>query len=398
MQHDQTLAELEKQLTTTQKALEQATMVKNQFLANMSHELRTPLNGIMGMMQILLNSDLTDDQREYVALSLEASRHLNKVLNNMLALSAIENNAMQQNRAPFNLHNMVDSLLSSFMNQAADKSLNLSYEITPEVPQLLHGDGMKLQQVLINLLGNALNFTQQGEVSLHIFPSKHQPHENEIQLKFAVSDSGPGIPEHMHTSIFENFTLGEDYMTKQYGGSGLGLSIVHQLAQVMNGTIELESTPGKGSIFRLTAPFESIEQPIKSPPPPAETEPSDALNILLAEDEQVNSIMASRLLRNAGHHVMVVGNGQQAIDALSRTPFDLVLMDVQMPVVNGLRATQIIRSGAVEGVPRDLPIIGLTAYAQSEEKQSFLKAGMQQIVTKPFEPDELLKAIHQTLG
>jgi len=387
---------LETELLKTGHAARKANEAKSHFLANMSHELRTPLNGILGMTQILMGTHLTPAQQEYLSLSMDAGRHLTKVLNDLLSLSSVETGVLEAINSKFNLVETVTELIDSLMSNATAKSLRLILEKADDMPERVYGDASKLRQILINLLLNAIKFTDTGEVKLTMKRGESSPENiSETQtILFSVSDTGIGIPSDQHTAIFDSFTLGEDYLTKQYGGTGLGLSISRQLARLLGGMIHLESIPGAGSIFTLSLPFQIIAEGhseavcTKLPCP---------LKILLAEDEQVNSIMASRLLRKAGHSVTTVGNGQQAIDALSRGHYDLVLMDVQMPVINGIQATEIIRSGAVENVPNDLPVIGLTAFARSADKKRFLDAGMEMVVTKPYEADELIRAVSSVM-
>jgi len=392
---------MEKDLIRAKQAAEKANEVKSQFLANMSHELRTPLNGIMGMTQILLATEVSPDQEEYLDLSMEASRHLTKVVTDLLALSSIESGEIALTQIDFNLHSTLEVLTKPLALQAASKSLTMSFDIAPNIPCDAYGDAGKLRQVLINLLFNAIKFTDAGEVTLEVTINKPPSEPGGItELQFSVTDSGIGIPIEQQQSIFESFTLGEDYMTKQYGGTGLGLSISRHLAEIMGGTVNVRSTQGHGSTFTFTVPliFRDTIKTTCDPKKLNSLESFGSLNILLAEDEQINSIMASRLLRKVGHSVSIVGNGQQAIEELAKNRFDLVLMDVQMPVVNGLQATEIIRSGAVENVAKDLPIIGLTAFAHSSEKKQFIKAGMQHIVTKPYEAEELMQAIASTMN
>ncbi len=393
---------IEKDLIQARRSAEKANEVKSQFLANMSHELRTPLNGIMGMTQILLSTDMSADQQEYLNLSLDATRHLTRVLTDLLALSSIESGGIDLASANFNLPETMEALFKPLALQASDKELTLTMTIDPAVPAEVCGDAGKIRQVMINLLFNAIKFTDAGNITLDVtlLNEANKEDETTCHVCFSVTDTGIGIPLEQQDSIFESFTLGEDYMTKQYGGTGLGLSISRQLADIMGGTVNVNSTQGKGSTFTFTVPLaipsagenQCVESPDSTPIL------TDPLNILLAEDEQVNSIMASRLLRKAGHSVTIVGNGQQAIEALTQANYDLILMDVQMPVVNGLEATKIIRKGAVEGAPKDIPIIGLTAFARSSEKQRFIKAGMERIVTKPYEADELMWTIAKVMS
>ncbi|QGY40643.1 response regulator [Pseudodesulfovibrio cashew] len=385
--------QLKHALDTATRELEIARTAKQQFLSNMSHELRTPLNGFLGMTQILMGTELTPAQREYLSLSQDAARQLSKVLTDLLALSHVESGNLETMCQAFELHPALEGLISSLSRQAGDKSLSLDLDIAEDVPCNIKGDASKLRQILINLLSNAIRFTLEGGVTLRVTKTRQSSSEdNHCTLAFAVIDTGIGIPETKLETIFESFSLGENYLTKQYGGAGLGLAISRQLAGIMGGTLTVSSRHGEGSTFTLTLPFE-IRGPKRETGAGECREAPSGLNILLAEDEQVNSIMASRLLKKAGHDVTIVGNGQQALETLADATFDLVLMDVQMPVINGVETTRIIRQGGAENVPRDLPIIGLTAFARSAEKKRFLEAGMTQVITKPYEADELILAV-----
>jgi len=376
-------------LCKAETEIEHALRAKHDFLANMSHELRTPLNGFLGMTQILMGTDLTDSQREYLSLSQDAARRLTKLLTDILSLSSVESGNLEPVSTAFELHPMLESLISPLSKQAASKSLLLTFSIGPEVPVRVKGDSSKLRQILINLLTNAIQFTDKGEVSLEVDIDEVDQSTGTCSVTFKVRDTGIGIPEGKLDGIFDSFSLGENYMTKEYGGAGLGLAISRQLTMVMDGSITVESALGQGSVFTLTLPFQTMHEPV------AGEEETPPLNILLAEDEQVNSIMASRLLKKAGHSVTIVGNGQNAIDTLMINAYDLVFMDVQMPVINGMDVTRIIRQGAVEGVARNIPIVGLTAYAGDADRKRFLEAGMDSVVTKPFELADLTNAIKE---
>ena len=387
---------METDLILAMRAAENANHAKSQLLANMSHELRTPLNGIMGMTQMLLGTKVTEEQKEYLNLALEASTHLSRAMTSLLDLSSIETGELPLAPRPFNLADIVAAVIDPLTERADQKGLRLTCRLSPELPFLVNGDADKLTQILNNLVNNAVKFTESGVISVDVEttspPSARQG--DAVEVRFTVADSGIGIPAEKQEAIFESFTLAEDYLTKRYGGLGLGLSISRKLAGLMGGSITLESFPGKGSTFVLTLPFQVREVgPDRCAPPKEDGRNVLGLNILVAEDEQVNALVTSRILKKSGHHPTVVGNGQHAIDALMSRLYDMVLMDVQMPVINGLQVTEIIRSGAAEGIDSQIPIIGLTAFAGDTDRQRFLAAGMDDVITKPFEASDLLEAI-----
>ena len=392
---------MEMDLIKAMKTAENANRAKSQFLANMSHELRTPLNGIMGMTQILLGTEITDEQKEYLTLSLEASMHLSKVMTSLLDLSSIESGGITLTPMNFNLPDTIESVIKPLIIQAEQKNLRLTCDVDDNVPVQVNGDVDKFRQILINLVFNAIKFTEEGHVSIKVSRTSTTTglFGDMAEIRFIVNDSGIGIHEDKHEAIFESFMLGEDYLTKRYGGMGLGLSISRELTTLMGGGITLKSQPNRGSTFTLTLPFLLRDTKGGSCVFADTSADNDArpLNILVAEDEQVNALVTSRILKKNGHHATVVGNGQHAIDALIQGQYDLVLMDVQMPVINGLQVTEIIRSGAADGIRSDTPIIGLTAFAGKDDRQRFLEAGMDEVVTKPFEATDLLGTINRVL-
>ncbi|WP_319584331.1 ATP-binding protein [uncultured Pseudodesulfovibrio sp.] len=382
---------MEADLIRAMREARQADRAKTQFLANMSHELRTPLNGIMGMTQLLLGTKgLTSEQQEYLSLSLDSSVQLSGVLSSLLDLSNIESGGNALNCADFDLHEILRSATAPLIQQAKAKGLCLDCRLDRKLPARVRGDGEKLRQILINLVHNAVKFTESGTITVSAHCVITADQNERVNLYIAVADTGVGIPEDKHEAVFESFMLGEDYMTKRYSGAGLGLAISRKLAEIMDGTIVMESSPGKGSVFTLIVPLRLCPDRGEAC---AAKQRKRNLNILIAEDEEVNALVTSQLLRNNGHDATVVDNGQQAIDALMDGGFDLVLLDVQMPVINGMQVTEIIRSGAAEGINADIPIIGLTAFTGEEDRKRFLTAGMNTVVTKPFDAVELLDAV-----
>ncbi|WP_207260348.1 GAF domain-containing protein [Desulfovibrio sp. Huiquan2017] len=382
---------MEADLIRAMREARQADRAKSQFLANMSHELRTPLNGIMGMTQLLLDTEgLSEEQKEYLTLSLESSIQLSGVLTSLLDLSCIESGGTGLNRKDFDLPEVIRSAVSPMLPQAELKGVGLICNLG-DLPATVYGDAEKLRQTLINLIHNGVKFTQEGSVTVtaSCSPLPHDP--DMVMLSVSVTDTGMGVPEDKREAVFESFTLGEEYMTKRYSGLGLGLTISRKLAEIMGGAIELENSTSGGSVFTLNVPLLCRLDRLA---PLARKEKTDrALNILVAENEEVNALVTSRLLRKHGHAATVVGNGQHAIDTLMRGGFDMVLMDVRIPVVNGLEVTEIIRSGAAEGIDADIPIIGLTAVADEMDRNRLLDAGMNAVVTKTFDAAEILDAV-----
>ncbi|WP_272700375.1 ATP-binding protein [Desulfovibrio sp. Fe33] len=383
---------MEKELVRAMHEARFADRAKTQFLANMSHELRTPLNGIMGMTQLLLNTDgLTDEQKEYLNLSLESGIQLSRVLSSLLDLSSIETAEENLNRTDFDLHETIRSATDLLRPQAELKEIGLECSLDRHLPAMVHGDGEKLRQILINLVHNAVKFTEEGHVTVSACSEASRDIPDLLKVRISVADTGVGIPEDKREDIFERFMLGEDLMTKRYSGAGLGLTISRRLAEIMGGTISLESRPGEGSVFTLSLPFFVVSN--KAYANYSSKENSLRLNILVADGDEISALATTRLLKDQGHNVLVVTNGQHAIDALMQGGFDLVLMAVQMPIINGIEVTEIIRSGAAEGIDADIPIVGLTVFSGEAERKRFQEKGMNEVVTMPFKDNNLLEAI-----
>ncbi|WP_052507583.1 PAS domain-containing hybrid sensor histidine kinase/response regulator [Desulfonatronovibrio magnus] len=372
---------------------EAANLAKSEFLANMSHEIRTPLNGIMGMMQLLSSTGLKQDQEELVNLGNISARRLTQLLSDILDLSSIDAGKMIIRENEINLKSICDSLNDLFVIPASEKELSLDFFVDSSLPETLIGDDTRVQQVLFNLVGNAIKFSEHGTVSMDIMsvaPGKHC----DIRIMFTISDSGIGIPEDKIENLLKPFVQVEDSYTRKYEGAGLGLAIVKRLVDLMGGTINITSQVGEGTSIYVVLPFKLPEG--KSAPKHHQTKPllqsEKSLRILLAEDDPTNQYPAQKILEMMGHTVFLAENGRQVIDLLKAQDFDVILMDIRMPVMDGVEATRNIRSSTDLGTKKDIPIIALTAYAMQGDREKYLKAGMNDYLAKPVEMKDMEKA------
>ncbi len=392
LQHKNEIIEAEKQKA---EASERA---KHQFLANMSHEIRTPMNAIKGMTDILIRRNPNEDQKEYLDGIKQSSDSLLVIINDILDISKIEAGKVELEQETFSVNEMVHNVHTIMHFKAEEKGLELINDI-PSENQYVQGDANRLRQILINLIGNAIKFTEKGLITTSV---KSEQAGDILNLHFTVSDTGIGIDEDRMGKIFESFEQAYSDTTRKFGGTGLGLSISKKLVELHSGKIWVESEKGIGSQFHFIIPYAKAET--KANVLPAEnsitiiTEALKGMRILLVEDNTFNVVVANEELEDAieGVHVEVAENGMIAVEKMKSSSFDVILMDVQMPVMNGFEATQAIRN--LEGEKANIPIIAMTANVLKEEVDLCYQAGMNDFIGKPFDTEELLQKIHNLIN
>jgi PAS domain S-box-containing protein len=368
---------------------------KSDFLANITHEVRTPLNGILGMTGLALETDLQPDQREYLELVKSSGEALLSLVTDVLDFSKYEAGKLGLDRVEFSVRTLLLEVMRPLALRASVSGLVFESAVDDAVPDRLIGDPTRIGQVLRNLVGNAIKFTDTGGVAIRVRAESIQ--DARVTLSFSIIDTGIGIPREMHRTIFEPFTQADGSTTRKYGGTGLGLSICSGLVEMMDGKIWVESEPGKGSTFHFTITLELLAgQALREPLRPAgdhqPTQPKRNMRILVAEDNSVNQRLAARLLEREGHSVTIAGSGQEAVDLFEQRPFDLILMDVQMPGLDGLQATARIRQKE-RATGGHVPIAAMTAQAAESDRLRCLESGMDAYVTKPVHVPALLKMI-----
>ncbi|RYZ12784.1 MAG: response regulator [Comamonadaceae bacterium] len=379
---------------------EASSRAKSEFLANISHEVRTPLNAVMGLTRLLHQSPLTAQQREYLGLIDNASASLLALLNDILDLSKIEAGKLVFEQVRFDLGRWVREAVALHTPSAEKKGLSVTVDVSPELPDMVQGDPGRLRQVISNLMSNAVKFTSSGHVavSVRFAPQQEDLPPRRLRLLFGVRDTGVGIPPHQQRRVFEAFTQADASTTRRYGGTGLGLAICARLVAMMDGDIHVMSRPGEGSAFRFTAVLGDGRDDFgTTDPSPLEAWTPHGLRVLLAEDHAVNELLMRKLLAQMGCEVKVARDGEEAVSIWRRWVCDLILMDVQMPVLSGFDATARIR--AIEAIDAGgrTPIVALTAHAMAGDREHCLAAGMDAYVSKPVAPELLARGMQEAM-
>ena len=383
------LDSLVKRLREAQAEAEAASRTKSQFLAVMSHELRTPMTGVIGMVDLLLRTELDGKQREYVGLLRSSADALLAVLNDILDFSKIEAGHLVVEEVPFDLAETIGDAVRLLAPRAAEKALDIRFEWPAAAPRWIHGDPVRVRQVLLNLVGNAVKFTARGGVEIRV--DEWRVERDRVALRIAVADTGPGIDAATRARLFQVFSQGDGSTSRRFGGTGLGLAICRRLIEAMGGEIDVDSRPGSGATFwfRLTPRLAGASGAAGAP----ESAPISvgALSVLVADDVATNRRLIEAILSHLGHRFAIVENGRDAVAAVAREPFDVILMDMQMPEMDGVEATRAIR--VLDGAAGRTPIVALTADVAPEQRQRFEAAGIDGILLKPIRWSDLERAI-----
>ena len=375
-------------LRRAKEVAEESARAKGIFLATMSHELRTPMNGVLGCTQLLQDTSLTEAQRQLLQTMHRSAEALLALVNDILDFSKIEAGKMSLETADVHLRSLIDDVLTLVSELAKKKALELTVDVAPDVPESLRGDPVRLRQILFNLVGNAIKFTEKGSVAVSVTLQQSPSHlPDSILLGWRIADTGIGMTDEQQARLFQAYSQAETSTARQFGGTGLGLMICRQLVELMGGEIAVESRAGKGTTFRYTTlvlPAIQREQvePVVTAVSKPEARASGPMRILVADDNEINQVVACKFLQKLGYEVEVARNGREAVEAASRTPYDAILMDCEMPELDGYDATRAIRQRET-GQDRRIPVIALTGHASADDERVCLKAGMDAVLTKP---------------
>lgn len=404
------MAALAERLDAALASAEQASKVKSEFLATMSHEIRNPLNGVLGMTRLLLDQPMPDDQREKLEIVNDSGEALLAILNDILDFSKLEAGRVELESADFDVGRVVRSTVGLMESRAQLKGVALLVTVAPSVPRMVRGDANRLRQILLNLVGNAVKFTEKGHVLVTVAAADAAAAAAAAaghggasgsggpRLTFSVADTGIGIDPAVRQRLFKEFSQADSTVARRFGGTGLGLAICNRLAALMGGAVGVESRPGHGSRFWFSVPFGAAErdEPSVAASPAPSAAPATGLQVLLAEDNLVNQMVIRGFLDRRGHRVAVAENGLQAVEAVRTGGYDVVLMDVQMPVMDGMEATRLIRS--LPAPAGAIPIVALTGSALAQDREACRAVGMNAFVSKPVTPEDLFAAVEAAAG
>lgn len=388
----------EHELLKNKKVIEEAAKMKEQFLANMSHEIRTPMHGIIGLTDLLMKTSLTKEQKEYLNSIRDSTDNLLVIINDILDISKIEAGKLRFEAIPFNLCSVIKSNIDLLRSKAEEKNLLIICSCSSKIPPMLKGDRVRLGQVLINLIGNAIKFTEKGKIEIKVELLKEE--DSYVTIQFTINDTGIGIPANKLKSIFDSFTQASEDTTRKYGGTGLGLAIVKRLIELQDGSINVESKVGTGTKFTFTLSYlKEIENNLQLPQQDNNfsDEKLNGIKVLLVEDNPINSMIATKIMNEWGMQIDSAANGIDGIEKIKQNNYDLVLMDIQMPEMDGYEATRLIRKKLPDPLNKT-PVLAMTAHVSEVEKEKCTKSGMNDYISKPFNPVDLKKKIIKLVG